>query len=289
MSQFANWPKSTVEVPKGAKIKIRRVGNTDGFDGHALRAVAYWGHLMPDIDPNSVESVNSLKHKDSPYKHLRQASKTPTFALTYQGTWSTLVRNSGFSPEEAKAIEARYHETYRVSDEWVQGHLQRASRCGYVVGAFGLRLRTPLVAQVILNTRVTPREAAAEARTAGNMLGQSFCLMNSRAMFGTMAEVKATPRLRHRVKPCGQIHDACYYLVRDDLPTVTELNRIVVRESLWQKLPEIQHPQVKLGGRLEIFYPSWAKGVELPAEADEATVARVFSAHYEKIMGAGKR
>ena len=56
------------------KIKVY----VDGFDGHCLRAYAYFGDQMPDIDPNSVESINSIEKK---YKDLRSESKAPTFAF----------------------------------------------------------------------------------------------------------------------------------------------------------------------------------------------------------------
>ncbi len=52
---------------------------TDLYDGHALRAYAYFGDQMPDIE-NTVVSINSIAVKGSPYYHLRQESKSPTFA-----------------------------------------------------------------------------------------------------------------------------------------------------------------------------------------------------------------
>ena len=114
--QFGILKKSTVEIPSGAKVSIKEVGMTDGYDGHSLRAFAYFGDSMPDIDSSSVESINSIQDK---YKDFRQASKAPTFALTYQGTHITLMANCGFTLEMAKKVETKYHELYRVSDEWV--------------------------------------------------------------------------------------------------------------------------------------------------------------------------
>ena len=78
---------------------------TSGFDGHCLRAYTYFGDRMPDIDPTSVESINSIEDK---YPQERQDSKAPTFALTYMGTWTTLVKNCGFSEAVAKHIETVY-------------------------------------------------------------------------------------------------------------------------------------------------------------------------------------
>lgn len=49
----------------------------DGVDGHSLNAYAYYKKLMPDIDPNSVDSINSIAKL---YPELRQRSKSSTFA-----------------------------------------------------------------------------------------------------------------------------------------------------------------------------------------------------------------
>jgi hypothetical protein len=40
----------------------------------------------------------------------------------------------------------------------------------------------------------------------------------------------------------------------------------------WQELPEIQHPTVKLGAALDIFYPDWAHSITLPNNADPETI-----------------
>ena len=47
--QFGILKKSTVEIPSGAKVSIKEVGMTDGYDGHSLRAFAYFGSNMPLI------------------------------------------------------------------------------------------------------------------------------------------------------------------------------------------------------------------------------------------------
>src|SRR5690606_27208958 len=184
----------------------------DGFDGHCLRAYAYFGDQMPDIDPSSVESINSIETK---YPELRQKSKTPTFALTYQGTYKTLMEQ-GFTYEEAKKIETSYNELYKVSVQWVQDKLNQAAKDGYITVAFGLRLRTPILAQVVRGLSVTPYEAEAEGRTAGNALGQSWCMLNTRAASEFIGKVRKS-EYRFDIRPCAQIHDAQYYLIRDNI------------------------------------------------------------------------
>lgn len=257
------------------KIKVY----TDGYDGHSLRAYTYWSRMMPDIS-NTLESINSLAEKKSPYYSLRNKSKAPTFALTYQGTHKTLMKNCGFSKEEALEVEAKYHELYVVSDQWVQAQLTVASKTGYIEAAFGLRIRTPLLRQVVRGTSKTPHEAEAEGRTAGNALGQSWCLLNSRAASEFMGKVRKS-KFRYDIRPCAHIHDAQYYLMRDDLAALMYTNEHLVKAVEWQDHPAIAHPEVKLGGELSIFWPSWAEELSLPNGASESQILDMISSHHE--------
>ena len=244
---------------------------TDGFDGHALRAVFYFRDQLQHIDPSDPKSVNTLKSQDHP---LRQESKSPTFALTYQGTWHTLVNNLGWDREKAQSVEANYHELYKVSDEYIQGRLEQASKDGFVDVAFGLRVRTPLLKQVVFGSRSMPYEAAAEGRTAGNAMGQSYGLLNNRAANDFMQKVWKS-KYRLDIKPVALIHDAIYILIRDDIDVVEWANRELIKSMQWQELPEIQHPTVKLGAALDVFWPSWAHATTLPNNADQATIFKV--------------
>jgi DNA polymerase-1 len=255
---------------------------TDGYDGHALRAVAYFGEHMPDIDPTDVNSVNSVAKKGNKYEHYRQDSKVPTFALTYDGTWRTLMTGSGFSKEKALKVEAAYHELYQVSDKWVADKLDQACIDGFVTVAFGLRVRTPLLKQVVRGTSRTPYEAQAEGRTAGNALGQSWCLLNSRAASEFMNGVR-TSEFKHSIKPCAQIHDAQYYLVKDEQAIVQYANDHVVKACQWQDHPDIWHDEVKLGGEFSIFWPDWSSECVLPNEATQTEINLAFKQHLAKL------
>lgn len=150
----------------------------------------------------NVSSINSIQDK---YKGIRQDSKPCTFSLQYCGTWVTLHNNSGFPIEEAKEIVANYEKLYRVSKEYSRAKVMQASRDGYITGAFGLRIRTPLLASTILGTKRTPYEAEAEGRTAGNALSQSWCLLNNRAANEFMQRVWNSP-YRNLIRPCAHIH-----------------------------------------------------------------------------------
>lgn len=242
------------------KIKVY----TDGFDGHSLRAASYFREELEAegflIDMSDPKSVNRLKKEDHP---LRGKSKAPTFLLTYGGTYHGMMSNLGWPEDKSKAVEENYHTLYKVSDEYVAGRIERACQQGFVDVAFGLRVRTPLLKQVVYGSSKMPYEASAEGRTAGNALGQSYGLLNNRASNEFMGKVWKS-KFRNSIKPVALIHDAIYLLIRDDIETVHWANTNLVQAMRWQELPEIQHDQVKLGAELGIFWPNWANEVNIP-------------------------
>lgn len=171
----------------------------------------------------------------------------------------------------AQRIEANYHELYKESDEYVAKRLEQASKDGYVEVAFKLRVRTPLLKQVMFGSKKMPYEAAAEGRTAGNALGQSYCLLNNRAANEFMEKVWVSP-YRYKVFPVALIHDAIYLLIVDDVEVVEWVNRELIKSMQWQELPEIQHPVVKLGAALDIFWPNWSNPITLPNAATQKEI-----------------
>lgn len=213
-----------------------------------------------DKDRARVEIINSIKdtHKD-----LRQRSKGCTFALTYAGTWITLMKNFGFSEEEAKHIEAQYHELYKESDEFIAKKLEEAERVGYATVAFGLRVRTHKLAQTITGNRSTPKEAEGEKRTVGNAMGQSYGLLNTRAGI-EFNNIVRNSKYKDSIKPVAHIHDAQYFLIKDNPDVVLFANKHLVHCVSWQNDKEIAHPLVHLGGEFSIFYPDWAHELTIP-------------------------
>lgn len=187
----------------------------------------------------------------------------------------------GWPEAKARLVEAKYHDLYRVSDQWVASKIEEASRNGYVEVAFGLRVRTPLLNQVILKTSRTPFEAEAEGRTAGNALGQSWGLLNNRAAAAFMKRVRASS-YRLTIRPCAHIHDAQYYLIRDDMDELLFMNEHLVQEVQWQDHPAIWHDEVKLGGEVSIFYPNWACELSLPNCASADEIAALAADHAAK-------
>lgn len=240
---------------------------TDGYDGHALRAWSYFPEEYVGV-PFTVEAINATVKTHSTW---RQLSKSPTFALTYLGTYRTLMNNCGFSEQMARSIETNYHKLYKESDEYVAQRINQACKDGYVEVAFGLRIRTPLLAQSILGSKRTMHEAEAEGRTVGNALGQSYGLLNNRAAVAFMKLVWAS-KYKYDIKPIALIHDAIYLLIRDNVEVVKWVNDNLIECMKWNELPEIQHEIVKLGAELDIFYSGWHQKVTIPNGATEAEI-----------------
>lgn len=234
-----------------------------GMDGHSFRAYSYWPEKFPDIDPNSVESINSIKTK---YPTIRDASKEPTFLMTYWGKIFGLISKCGFSEDEATRIYNNYHELYKVSVEYIKERVYKGAEDGYITVAFGLRVRTPVLAQSILGNSKTPYEAEQEFRTAANAMGQSWCLLNSRASMAFMRKLRRS-EFKYKIRPCAQIHDAMYFLIEEDIETLKYLNDHLVEETYWNDHPDIYHDVVQLGGSLSLFFPSWNEEITLPQKA----------------------
>ncbi|MCA9912038.1 MAG: hypothetical protein KC496_01760 [Anaerolineae bacterium] len=236
--------------------------------------------------PNHLFNVHNINSISKKYPELRQKSKAPTFALTFQGTSHTLVKNIGFTQEEAEEIEQNYHKLYEVSDQWVQDKIKQAAKNGYAEAAFGLKIRVPLLKQVLYGSSSMPPAAAAEARTLGNAIsGQSYGLLNNRAANAFMKKVWAS-KYRYDIKPVALIHDAIYLLIRDDIEVVEWVNRELIECMSWQELPEIQHPTVKIGAALDLFWPDWAHPITLPNNANKATIFRICQETKGELMKA---
>lgn len=216
-----------------------------------------------EITPTEYNAlqINSIGKK---YKDFRNASKPVTFAMAYGGTPYTLKKNCGFTDEEAQEIADRYHLLYKESDQWISDKLDDCCRDGYATVAFGLRVRTPVLAKSILNTNVTARISSSEARSVGNAIsGQSYGLLNNRAAVAFMNKVWAS-EYKYDIFPACLIHDAIYLVIRDDLSVLKWVNDNLVEEMEWQELPEIAHDQVKLGAELALFHPDWSNEILLP-------------------------
>ena len=185
------------------------------------------------------------------------------------------MKNCGFTETEAKAIEKNYHIMYEVSDQWISDKIDVCCQQGYIDVAFGLRIRTPVLAKSILGTSKTPYLATAEGRSVGNAIsGQSYGLLTNRAMNAFM-QLVWNSEYRTDILPIAMIHDAVYFIIRDDVRIIEWLNDNLIKEMQWQELPEIQHPDVHLGAELDLFYPSWANEITLPNGANQSEIRSI--------------
>ena len=77
-----------------------------------------------------------------------------------------------------------------------------------------------------------------------------------------------------------------YHVDQHDKPD--SANRELIKTMQWQELPEIQHPTVKLGAALDIFWPSWAKATTLPNGADRETIINTCRETKEEFLNLEK-
>ena len=254
---------SALQTKDPNKLKVYE----DDYDSHSLRAYSYFPERLPGIE-NTVESINSIAQK---FPQVRQDGKGVTFLLTYGGTSIGLKKTLGFPTREAVKIEQNYHKLYEVSDQWVQTELDKATTTGYVELAFGMRLKTPLLKKTLRNREGMLNEAKNEERTAGNALGQSYGLLNNRALNGFMQLVWDSP-YRYDIMPISMIHDAIYLIWRDDLTVTKFVNDHLIQEMQWQDLDAIKHPNVKLEAELCLYHPTWADEIKLPNNCTKQTI-----------------
>lgn len=186
------------------------------------------------------------------------------------------MRNLGWTETKSKKVEANYHVMYQVSDAWKSAKLDKAAQDGYATVAFGLRVRTPLLNRVVLGNRSTPYEAEAEARSVANAFGQSYGLMNNRSGNEINTRARAS-KYRLHIRPTMQIHDACYYYIKDNLTVLTTFNKWAGDAFAWQDLPELDFKGVPLSGELDIFYPTWSSHVTLPNGSSEADIIKLIT------------
>ena len=230
---------------------------------------------IEEVTKNEYEVgvINSIENK---YPELRQKSKGPTFALTYSGTWHTLVSNIGIPKKEAKLIERNYHNLYAKSDIFIQDNINFAEKHGYMKCAFGLQIKCPLLAITIHNKKSTPYAAIAEARSANNAVTQSWGMLINRALIATNKLIEES-NMVYDIYPINTIHDAAYFLVKENPETIKFLNDTLIKEMQWNAHPSISSNDVPMEATLEIG-KSWDKQVNLPNNANVNQIQEILNA-----------
>jgi len=192
------------------------------------------------------------------------------------------MQSAGLSEEVSKRVESNYHKLYHVSDTWIDGILNQAHTDGYILGAFGIKIRTPILAKTPLGSNRLPYPATAERRSAGNAKTQSYGLLNNRAAVEFMSRVHASP-YRYDILPSALIHDAIYCLAKDRPDVVKWVNDNLIDCMRWQELPELQHDVVKLSAQLDVFFPDWGHAMTLKNGISKAEIRAAAKAHIDKL------
>ena len=51
----------------------------------------------------------------------------------------------------------------------------------------------------------------------------------------------------------------------------------------WNELPELQHPTVKLGAQLEVYYPDWSNPIKIPNRISRIDLKQLLDIKTEEI------
>ena len=191
----------------------------EGFDGHSLRAYAFFKDevdelLGEELDPSSPESINRIKHE---LPEIRGKSKSPSFAMAYGSGAPKIQALLKCSKAKSEVVFNAYHELYKGTADFAKKLIQEAKNTGYVIGAFGLKLRTPRI-----NSKDN-KVASKEGRTLNNMAIQSYGLLMNRAGIALQKKIEDAS-LEPDVVIINQIHDALYGLIRNTPEKVQWLN-----------------------------------------------------------------
>jgi len=175
-----------------------------------------------------------------------------------------LMRQFGFTEKKAKFIENSHKAMYKDYYSYVDSKLDEAETTGYVVLAFGLRLRTPLM-KAGLKGGVAKYQIEQERRSAGNALFQSYSMLTMRAFSSFMRRVWSHSEYSADIRPVVTIYDSIYLDIPNDLDCLKWVNDNLI--ECMQDISgctELDHPIVKLSSELEVYTPSWNSATVLP-------------------------
>lgn len=239
---------------------------TEGIDGHCLNAFGYFKDQMEGITDDNLNDIKEL------YPELRQESKAPTFALNYNGTYITLMNNCGFTETKARAIEAGHKTLYHVLHSWSADNKTTMVKQGYIECAFGLKVRTPLLAKSMLGDKSMLLEA--EFRGANNAKTQSWGLLTTRAGTEFKERLDVSDE-RFNVVNTNFIHDALYGLVRKNINSIKWVNKHLIECMQWQDHPTIKSDEIKLTAELDIGN-GWDKMYTLKNNASDSDIQDIL-------------
>lgn len=218
------------------------------------------------------------------YEAIRQDSKSPTFLLQFFGTLFGLMKIFGFSKKKATEIYDAYVGLYKVSIKWTLGKIKRAHKDGFIIGAFNLRLKTPILKQTAFQDNNAPSSAKSEARTAGNMVsGQSYGILTLRAFSNFMIKVRASKKWKYKIFPWATIYDSIYVEAPLTVDAVYYVNKNLIKcMADISHCPELEHPKIKMGADLILFYPTWDDYTKIPPNASKKEIKKILDSMLKK-------
>lgn len=150
---------------------------------------------------------------------------------------------------KAEQVYSAFHTLYSGLAEFGQKNKIQGMTNGYVTGAFGLRLRTPKLKAHKSGTRES-NEVGSEARSASNMVTQSWGMLMNRAFIEFNIRLESSP-YASRVRLINTIHDATYILVKAEPDVIHWVNKNLIECMEWQD-GIIKSDEVKIGAELDL-------------------------------------
>ena len=165
------------------------------------------------------------------------------------------------SRAKAESVYNAYHTLYSDTARYADKQVSLAKRQGYVIGAFGLKLRTPNINSNDLT------KSGEEGRALNNMTIQSYGLLTTRASIW-FNELIERDGMTNDVLLINNIHDAIYVMCKADVTVVKWVNDNLI-ECMTRDYRENQI--IKLTAELDIG-PSWDKQITLANNISEAAI-----------------
>lgn len=252
---FAGADFSALEDRIGAilsKDKNKTLEFSKGFDGHSLRALAFFPEELPDGLQIDSKEDNTLIKKE--YGDIRGKSKGPSFAMQYGCGPGKIQQLLKCTKGKADQVYSAFHNLYSGLAEFGQKNKIQGMTNGYVTGAFGLRLRTPKLKAHRAGTKEST-EVGSEARSASNMVTQSWGMLMNRALIDFNTRLEKS-EFKNKIRLINTIHDAGYLLVKAEPEVIQWANDNLVDCMKWQE-GVIASTEVKMEAEVD-FGLDWA-------------------------------
>jgi DNA polymerase-1 len=205
------------------------------------------------IDMEDPVSINRIKD-EAP--DLRNGSKRYTFGLQYGCGPSKIQSMLKGSRDRADGIYTAFHSLYSGLAEFASRNELEAKKNGYVELAFGLKLKTPRIHSKDMGVQ------SAEGRSSSNAKTQSYGMLMNRAFIELLQRLKKS-KYRIGIKVINCVHDATYFLVREDPETIEWLNINLVECMAWRDDVVLRDAPIPLTAELDIGR-DWAHVITLP-------------------------